>query len=164
MAASRVGLLADTHTDFADWPTARPKVEQAFAGVDLILHCGDIGEVALLDELEQTATVRATRSSGDADAQPPRLVDGARVLEVSGVSVGLVFSLETDGLPDSATREQLFGVDVRVLVYGGTHKGSIEESDGVLFVCPGSPTLSERKTVAVLNLSGAQPTAALVEI
>src|SRR5215470_15183948 len=58
-AAARIGLIADTHgrrDDGSDLPDA---VLQAFAGVDLIVHCGDIGNPGILNRLETVAPVLA---------------------------------------------------------------------------------------------------------
>jgi len=49
----RVGLIADTHG------LARPELARAFAGVDLILHAGDVGGRKVLDALAKIAPVEA---------------------------------------------------------------------------------------------------------
>ena len=49
----RLGIISDTHG------LLRPEVFEVFREVDHILHAGDIGSAALLDELEAIAPVTA---------------------------------------------------------------------------------------------------------
>ena len=56
----KIGVISDTH-DFLD-----PRVKELFAGVDHILHAGDIGTVWITFELEQIAPVTAVFGNTDA--------------------------------------------------------------------------------------------------
>jgi hypothetical protein len=47
--ALRVGIISDTHGLFD------PRLERVFAGVDHILHAGDVGAIAVLDRLSALA-------------------------------------------------------------------------------------------------------------
>ncbi|HET6951098.1 MAG TPA: metallophosphoesterase family protein, partial [Acidimicrobiales bacterium] len=50
---------------------------------------------------------------------------------------------------------ELFDRPVRLVLFGGTHAASIEErEDGTVLVNPGSPTLAERTTVALVDVDG----------
>ena len=55
----RIGVISDTH-DFLD-----PKVPILFAGVEHVLHAGDIGGHLVLLELEQIAPVTAVGGNTD---------------------------------------------------------------------------------------------------
>jgi len=55
----RIGLISDTHN------LVRPEAKRALAGVDRILHAGDICGPAVLQELEQIAPVVAVRGNND---------------------------------------------------------------------------------------------------
>ncbi len=54
-----IGLISDTHG------LVRPDVHTALAGVELILHAGDVGGDDMLDELALIAPVRAVRGNTD---------------------------------------------------------------------------------------------------
>ena len=56
-----IGLISDTHG------LVRPGVHDALAGVELILHAGDVGE-GVLDELATIAPVAAVYGNTDAPA------------------------------------------------------------------------------------------------
>lgn len=56
----KIGVIADTHGHLAPGATA------ALAGVELILHAGDIGGAGIVAELEQLAPVLAVHGNSDA--------------------------------------------------------------------------------------------------
>ena len=58
----KIGVISDTH-GFLD-----PKVLKLFAGVEHILHAGDIGSDAIIAELEAVAPVTAVL--GNTDSSP----------------------------------------------------------------------------------------------
>ena len=57
-----VGLISDTHG------LIRPEALDALRDSDLIIHCGDIGNLAVLDTLRRIAPVRAVRGNNDIGA------------------------------------------------------------------------------------------------
>jgi putative phosphoesterase len=151
----RIGLIADTHDELVAWDEVLARVAVAFDGVELILHCGDLTTMRALDDLAGLAPVVAVRSDADPPPAPPRLLDGPHVLDAGDVTIGLVNTL---GDPPVVPA---FGRDVEVVVHGGTHTASVERRDGVLLVNPGSPSLAEACTVAVLTV---EPSATGAEV
>jgi putative phosphoesterase len=154
VSARRIGLIADTHDEIVTWSELQPKVEAALQDVDLVLHCGDVTTPVVLDLLETVAPVRAVRSPADPPAAPPRLLDGPVRLDVSGTSL-----LLANTRPDAGD-----AADADVVVFGGTHEAIVETVDDVLYVNPGSPSLAEQTSVAVLDLAGEAPAARIVPI
>ena len=63
-----IGLISDTHG------LVRADVHHALAGVELILHAGDVGGDEMLDELELIAPVLAVYGNTDPPGDP-RLTD-----------------------------------------------------------------------------------------
>ena len=61
-----IGLISDTHGLF------RPEIARAFAGVDRILHAGDVGSHAVLEALAKIAPVEAVFGNVD-DPHDPAL-------------------------------------------------------------------------------------------
>ena len=57
-----IGLIADTHGVLS------PAVPRLFAGVNHIIHAGDVGNPDILDELEAVAPVIAVRGNVDRGA------------------------------------------------------------------------------------------------
>lgn len=140
----RVGLISDTHGFL---PTA---AESAFAGVDAIVHAGDIGEGYVLDLLEAIAPVIAVRGNNRYAGE--ERFPTHRTALVGGITIAVahrVSDFPHARIPAAA----------KVLVLGHTHRPSIELREGVLWVNPGSPTEpralpdgTKQPTVALLTI------------
>ena len=161
MKAMRIGLISDTHISKRGelWP----QVFDAFAGVDAILHAGDVWSPALLDELEAVAPLRVARGNGDLGRDDARLEDQC-VITLGGVTVAMLHDFPT---PEHRPAELILDrvrlrfpdVSPDVVVYGHTHIEAIDRVNGLLCVNPGSPTLPHNKslrlgTIGFLNLGG----------
>jgi putative phosphoesterase len=122
-----IGLISDTHG------LVRPDVHTALAGVELILHAGDVGGDAILDELELIAPVQAVYGNTDEPGHP-RLTTAIDT-EIGGVRIHVSHGHEV-GSPTPAKLFAKYGADV--IVYGHTHKQLVAEEGGRLAVNPGA--------------------------
>ncbi|NUQ20317.1 MAG: metallophosphoesterase family protein [Gemmatimonadaceae bacterium] len=125
--ARRIGLISDTHGQL------RPEVHAALAGVELILHAGDVGPDEILDELEIIAPVMAVYGNTDAPGRS-RLRDAIE-LELDGLRVHVSHGHEVG----SPTPERLVAkYDADVIVYGHTHQQQVARLGDRLVVNPGA--------------------------
>jgi hypothetical protein len=124
-----VGVISDTHA------MLHPGVAAAFAGVDHILHAGDIGSTDIVRALERIAPVTAI--SGNADAAPLSRLPAERVLELAGVPIVMVHQGLVRGRPTPQLAAALRAHAPAVVVFGHSHVALVERRDGVLFVNPG---------------------------
>jgi uncharacterized protein len=122
-----IGLISDTHG------LVRADVHRALAGVELILHAGDVGGDEILDELALIAPVYAVYGNTD-DPGDPRLAESIE-RSLSGVSIHVSHGHEV-GRP---TPEKLLATyPADVIVYGHTHRQLVTRADGRLVVNPGA--------------------------
>jgi putative phosphoesterase len=168
--AMRIGIIADTHCKSDDGSDLPEQVLEAFRGVDLIIHCGDLGKLGVLDRLQTVAPVLAVRSPNDPHEQGSRLAESRRVIDAGGIRIGVTFALTDLGVavepgfrlrfPDEPLDQTLkrgFGDHVDVVAFATIHKDMIVHRGNVLVVNPGSPTApavrreGELGTVAVLE-------------
>lgn len=121
-----IGLISDTHG------VVRASVFDALAGVELILHAGDVGR-GVLAELAAIAPVRAVYGNTDAPGDP----DLAESIELSlgGVSLHVSHGHEL-GRPTPEKLAAAYAADV--IVYGHTHRQSIQRVGKSLVVNPGA--------------------------
>ena len=63
-AIATLGLLSDTHFHDRLFELP-PHLAAIFAGVDLILHAGDVGDISVLDELGHIAPVVAVHGNDE---------------------------------------------------------------------------------------------------
>ena len=123
----RIGLISDTHG------LLRPEVHAAFAGVDRILHAGDVCGDEILDELALIAPVQAVFGNCDVPGDP-RLAE-ALALTIDGVRIHVRHGHEL-GRPRPAQVAAAY--DAEVCVYGHTHRQLIERVGTQLVVNPGA--------------------------
>lgn len=122
-----IGLISDTHG------LVRTDVHSVLAGVELILHAGDVGGDGILDELELIAPVQAVYGNTDEPGQP-RLVTAIDTT-IGGVRIHVSHGHEVG----SPTPDKLLAIyDADVIVYGHTHKQLVFEREGRLVVNPGA--------------------------
>src|SRR5829696_160417 len=110
-----LGLVSDTHG------LIRPGLFNALAGVDLILHAGDVGADSVLTELSAIAPVRAVFGNTDPPGQPS--LKAFQHLDVEGVSIHVSHGHEV-GSPTPEKLQARYTADV--IVFGHTHKPLIE--------------------------------------
>lgn len=122
----RVGVISDTHGRLPDG------VEDAFAGVDAILHAGDVGEGYVLDVLRAIAPVTAVRGNCDTTGEAASLPSSANV-RLGGAR--FLVAHELKGLLHSVDPVR---AGARVVVTGHSHRAHAEERGGVLYLDPGS--------------------------
>jgi uncharacterized protein len=148
-----IGVISDTHG------LLRPEAVEALRGVDLILHAGDVGSSEVLETLKGIAPVVAVRGNNDKGEWAEELPQW-EVAEVGSISVYMIHDLKEIDLSPAAAGFQ-------VVVSGHSHKSSVEERTGVLYVNPGSAgprRFSLPVTIARLKVSGEAVSAEVVEL
>jgi hypothetical protein len=140
----RIGVISDTHNYFD------PRIPDLFAGVNHILHAGDIGLPAILLRLEQIAPVTAVLGNTDA---PGFHYKQTEVVEVAGRKF-LVQHIVNPHSPADAIKARLARERPDVVVFGHTHKPFRQTIDGALFFNPGYAGKSRfglERSVAILH-------------
>jgi putative phosphoesterase len=152
----RIGLIADTHG------LLRPDVHTAFAGVDRILHAGDVCGDEILDELALIAPVEAV--FGNCDAPWDRRLREALDLTIGGVTIHVQHGHEL-GRPKPAQVAERY--PAQVCVFGHTHRQSISEIDGRLIINPGAAgprRFDLLPSVAVLTINDERASVELIPL
>jgi putative phosphoesterase len=151
-----IGLIADTHG------LVRASVHTALAGVELILHAGDVGGDDVLDELQLIAPVRAVYGNTDIPGDP-RLAASIEHA-VGGVTIHVSHGHEV-GVPRPERLMERYAADV--IVYGHTHRQLIVRAEGRLVVNPGAAgprRFDIKPSVARLTIVGGLTECELVEL
>ena len=142
----KIGVISDTH-GFLD-----PQVEKIFAGVDHILHAGDIGDSMIELELKFIAPV--TTVLGNTDL-------GLTFKETEVATLAdkkfLVHHIVNPFAPSEKLEAQIRRHHPDVVVFGHTHKKFCETVNGILFFNPGysgKPKPGTERSVALFHLNG----------
>ena len=156
-APVRIGVVTDTHVA-EHLPVLPRAVCDALAGVDLIIHAGDLTGLAVLDDLRNVAPVVAVRGNHDQEAGHTSLPRDL-VVRVGGRRIGVTHGTRT--LPVEAAgglasvvlgRPELLGFHravrrrfglVDAVVMGHIHMPVHRIVDGALLFSPGSVYVPE---------------------
>jgi len=120
----RVGVISDTHG------LLRPQALAALRGSDLIIHAGDVGRPEVLEPLRALAPLHVVRGNVDHGDWAARLPMTARV-DVGGHLVHVLHNIADLDLDPPAA-------GLAAVIFGHSHKPSMETRDGVLWLNPGS--------------------------
>ncbi len=140
----KIGVISDTH-GYLD-----PKIFKLFAGVEHILHAGDIGFASIILELEEIAPVTAVYGNTDVDMP----FKETEVIEIERQKF-LVHHIVNPLSPGERVKEKILRAQPNVVVFGHTHKRFNETLGDILFFNPGysgKPKFNAERSLAILHL------------
>jgi putative phosphoesterase len=120
----KIGVVSDTHGLF------RPELVSALAGVERILHLGDVGKASVLKELAKIAPVTAVRGNVDREGPCGELPE-TEVTLIAGRYVYMLHNLDTLHLDPAAGK-------FAAVLFGHSHVPNFYRRKGVLYFNPGS--------------------------
>lgn len=151
--AHRIGVISDTHG------LLRPEAVRELRGCERIVHAGDVGDPAILEELRRIAPVAAVRGNVDRGSWAEALPE-TEVVEVGEAVLYVLHDLARLDLDPTAA-------GFAAVITGHTHQPKTEERGGVFYLNPGSAGPRRFRlpvTVARLSVSGGRVTAEIVEL
>ncbi len=171
----KIGVIGDTHIPDLS-PVLSTRIADVFKGLDIILHVGDISELYVLEEFQETYTLTFA-VSGERDSEKvQRYLTEKRVVRFGERRVGMIHGHQFERAQEGAIAwmrrllgatavsslpgfllEQFAKEDADAIVYGHTHRPYIKNHDGVLVINPGSaaPVPGHRPSVGLLNVEKA---------
>jgi putative phosphoesterase len=153
LKAGRVGLISDTHG------LLRPEALAALKGSELIIHAGDIGKPEVLQSLKSIAPVMAIRGNNDRESWAKKIPDVLH-LQVNGAWLFIIHNVNDLEVDPGAE-------GFNAVISGHSHKPGITNSDGVIFLNPGSAGPRRFKlpvALARLRIQGEKVNPKIVEL
>jgi putative phosphoesterase len=148
-----VGIISDTHG------LLRLEAITALHGSDLIIHAGDVGKPEVIDHLRTIAPVFVIR--GNVDTQPwAAKLPETTIVPVGPSSIFVLHDIAQLGIDPAAA-------GFAAVVFGHSHKPSIETRNDVLYINPGSAGPRRFRlpiTVARIRISGLKIEPEIVEL
>lgn len=143
----RIGIISDTHIPhFKSLPEA---IWNHFAGVELIIHAGDLSVLSVMNELETIAPVVAVQGNIETEEVVMKLSIKREVV-VGGCKIGIVHILG-DTKTHARLAQQEFP-EARCVVFGHSHIPYNEEHNGQLLFNPGSATDRRRQPICSIGM------------
>ena len=152
-----IGVLSDTHG------TLHSRVLPLFteAGVELILHAGDVGSFDIIETLSRVAPVHAVCGNVDVSGNVA-LLPGELRLEIKGATI---YMTHIGGKP-SVWASHLPKPRPDMAICGHSHIALLEQLGSTLFLNPGAagtqPRFGAPLSAALLRVEGGQVSAELV--
>ena len=120
----KIGIVSDTHG------LLRSEFASVFAGVDLIIHAGDIGGLPVMTTLKKIAPLTAVYGNTDKSSWAKDL-SATEVVSTGGVNIYVLHNLADLNIDPAAA-------GFAAVIYGHTHQQMQETRGGVLYFNPGS--------------------------
>jgi len=146
----KLGVISDTHGYI------NPKVFPIFAGVEQILHAGDIGSEDIITTLETIAPVQAIH--GNTDGFPLRArYPAVLTLDMNEALICILhdfIGLDDPRITGAVNKSGKKKLDL--LIYGHTHEAKLARSGEVLLFNPGAAgkrRFTLRPAVGLLTVS-----------
>ncbi|MCW2788924.1 MAG: metallophosphoesterase [Aeromicrobium sp.] len=138
----RVAVVSDTHAP-RFWKAVPPAVAEQLAGVDVILHAGDVCTPSVLDELAAFAPVHVVAGNNDGPDVAAWGAPETLEIELDGVRVAMIH--DSGSKQGRAARMRRMFPDADLVVFGHSHIPWDTEQDGQRLFNPGSPTDKRRQ-------------------
>lgn len=117
-----IGVISDTHN------LLRPEAVKMLSGSNLIIHAGDIGSEQILEELRKIAPLIVVRGNNDKENWARNLP----VTEEVKIKTALIYIIHD--IKEMNSNPACFNV----VISGHSHKPSVEDRKGILYLNPGS--------------------------
>ena len=179
----KIGVIGDTHIPALS-PLLPARVKEAFKGLDILLHVGDICELYVLRELQEAYTLTFAVFGEEDSEEVRRYLDEKRVVRFGERRVGMIHGHQFEEQwrsvanrlrrllgrePDAEALprfllNQFEGEDVHAIVFGHTHQPYVKMHGGVLLFNPGSalPGPSRRPSAGILQIENRSITGKLL--
>ncbi|MCX7720396.1 MAG: metallophosphoesterase [Dictyoglomus thermophilum] len=147
----KIGVISDTHLP-SRFPYLPQVIIDKLQGVDLIIHAGDWEDTFFLPELQKIAEVIGVHGNMD-NFEVKRILPAKKIITIEGVKIGITHGSGAPWGIKDRVREVFEGEDLKVIVFGHTHKPMMEWEDNIFFFNPGSPTdkfFTDKNTIGYL--------------
>jgi putative phosphoesterase len=151
--AVTLGVISDTHG------LLRRQAVEVLRGCDLIVHAGDIGDAALLEQLRAVAPTFAVRGNVDRGAWAETL-PSTGIVPVGDVRLYVLHDLSCLDIDPEAAR-------FAAVISGHSHRPGAERRGGVLYLNPGSAgprRFALPLSVAKLEVAGTEIVHEIIEL
>lgn len=153
MTIHRIGVISDTHG------LLRPGALTALAGVELILHAGDVGAPEVLLGLQAVAPVLAVRGNVDRGAWANELPE-TQVARAGDAWIYMLHDVNRLALNPPAG-------GFSAVISGHSHRAALATRAGVLYLNPGAAgprRFTLPVTLAILEIEGRELSPTVVEL
>ncbi|MGL5348161.1 MAG: metallophosphoesterase family protein [Peptostreptococcaceae bacterium] len=119
-----IGIISDTHG------LLRDEVIKQLYDCNLIIHCGDIGKLDVIERLKQISTVEFIRGNIDKTIDI-NIAPKNKIIEIMNKRIYIVHNINELDIDLKSER-------IDIVMYGHSHKSYIGIDDDIMYINPGS--------------------------
>ena len=135
----RIGIISDTHIPDKAKTIPAPILE-AFKGVDMIIHAGDLVNLSVLKQLK-TVCSKVYAVYGNMDPHDIRShLPEKEIITAGRHRIGVTHGCGAPGSLIEQTMKVFKDDKVDLIIFGHSHSPTNENRDGIIFFNPGSAT------------------------
>lgn len=135
----RIGIISDTHIPDKAKSIPAPILE-AFKGVDMIIHAGDLINLSVLKQLK-TVCSKVYAVYGNMDTYDTRKDLPEKEIIIAGTHrIGVTHGCGAPGNLIDQTKKVFKDDKVDLIIFGHSHSPTNQSKDGIIFFNPGSAT------------------------
>jgi hypothetical protein len=149
---TKIGVISDTHLMELSLALEK-RLRLLFADCPLIIHCGDLVHLNVLDSFHDREVLAVAGNMDGADVR--RSFPLKRKTRIEDVNLGIIHGW---GAPEgirSRIRREFEGVEL--ICYGHSHQPFAATETGIFFMNPGSPSrprFTAAGTVGIIEVHG----------
>ncbi|MCA1959908.1 MAG: metallophosphatase family protein [Desulfomonile sp.] len=150
----KIGVMSDTHLRLPD-PTLEYIMDELLAGMDMILHAGDIVTLAVLEYLRDRGVIAVSGNMDEFNVTGH--LPHVREINAGDKRIGLIHGWGAREGLERRIIERFSVPPPDVIVYGHSHVPFWGKVDGVWMFNPGSATARGYRgagTVGVIDIAG----------
>jgi putative phosphoesterase len=136
----RIGVISDTHLNSSTSMDLPKEVSEAFQGVDMIIHAGDLVDLGVLEQLKKICpNVKAVSGNMDNSGVMTKLPE-KEIIRAGNFRIGLMHGWGPPNRLTEVAAEAFKNDGVDMIIFGHSHRALNEKIGGIIFFNPGSPT------------------------
>lgn len=135
----KIGVISDTH--IPERAQDIPKeVMKNFKQVDMIIHAGDLVDLAVLEKLKSVCSnVKAVRGNMDA-SEAKEMLPEKEIIKIGSYKIGVMHGYGPPNNLIELVANSFKNENVNIIIFGHSHSAFNEKRGGILYFNPGSPT------------------------
>jgi len=163
---TKIGVISDTHMPGRAVGLPQKMLDD-FKTADMVIHVGDLVELAVLRQLESCCK-NVTAVWGNMDGPEVReKLQEKKIIKIGKYKIGIMHGAGHPGKLVELLSRQFKDDAVDVIIFGHSHLPLNERKGGILFFNPGSPTdkiFSPFNSYGIIEIDDDKIEAKIIEI
>lgn len=150
-----IGVMSDSHLREVD-DSLKEVCERLFKNVDLIVHCGDVVSMKIINYLRSLKEVKAVKGNMD-DYEVKNTLSDKTIFNAEGKRIGVIHGWGSPFGIIKRVKSAFEGENLDAIFFGHSHVAHKGEEEGIFFFNPGAFSkgwFTKKASVGKVEISG----------